>query len=65
MSEVRIFGGKGEHRGAAERAQRLAEIAGGEQAIVAVVAAEEKDVHVAMKLAMLEAVVEEMDGSVR
>jgi len=41
--------------------ERLAEIAGGQQGVLPVLAVEEQNVYVAVKLAVLEAVVEQMD----
>jgi hypothetical protein len=41
--------------------KRFAEVAGGQEAVMPVIAIEEEDVDVAMELAMLEAIVKEMD----
>ncbi len=45
-----------------DRAQRLAQIAGREQPVVNVAAAEEENVEIAVKLAMLKAIVEQVDA---
>jgi hypothetical protein len=63
--QLRIIGGDGENGGAAEGVEGFAEIAGGEQAVLPVVTIEQHDVCVAEELAVLKAVVEEMNSKAR
>jgi len=58
--EGRVFSGNGENAGAECRAERLAEVAGGKQAIGQVLAIKQENVEVAGELTVLEAVVEKM-----
>jgi hypothetical protein len=63
--QLRIIGGDGENSGAAEGVEGFAEIAGGEQVVLPVVTVEQYYVYVAVELAVLEAVVEEMNSLAR
>jgi hypothetical protein len=58
--QLGIVRGNGKNGGAMDGAERLAKIACGEKAIVTVAPVEEQDVGIAVELAVLEAVVEEM-----
>jgi hypothetical protein len=59
--ELGLVGRDGEDGGAAKGTDGFAEVAGREEAVVPVLLVEEEDVDVAVKLAVLEAVVEEVD----
>ena len=60
--EAEIAGRNGNDAGAHGRAAWLAEVSGGQEAVVPVVSIEEQDVDVAMELAVLEGVVEDVDA---
>jgi hypothetical protein len=59
--QIRIVGWNCNHIGPVNGLNGLAEIAGGQQAVLPIPAVEQQNIHGAVELAMLEAIVEQMD----
>jgi hypothetical protein len=62
LFHLRLIGGDGNDRRALQRAERLAKVSGWQQTVAEVGAAEENNIDVPVKLAMLEAIVEQMQS---
>ena len=63
--QIGIVGGNRDHAGPSGCPKGFTQVSGGEQAVLPVLAIQQQDVHVAMKLAVLEAVVENMEMPAR